>query len=125
MELGKLTVQVQRDEGTIEVEVDLDPNHLTLQESVRVERELGAEARAMFKGEEVEVSPRVIQVLLWAKLASRFPDIKVDGFDLELGALADMVPDDDAEIIDLDAGEIETALFVTDTPLEAVAEGKA
>ncbi len=125
MELGKLTVQVQQDGEEVDVLVDLDPNHLTLQESVRVERELGAEARAMFKGEEVDVSPRVIQVLLWAKLATRFPDIKVDGFDLDLGALADMMPADDDEVLTLTGDEIESALFLTDTPLEAVAEGKA
>ncbi len=124
MELGKLTVQVQSDGGTVDVVVDLDPNHLTLQESVRVERELGAVGQAMFKGEEVDVSPRVIQVLLWAKLVSRFPDLEVDGFDLELGAVADMVIDDD-DVIDLGQAQIETALFVTDTPLEAVGEGKA
>ncbi len=125
MELGKLTVQVQKDGGTVDVVVDLDPNHLTLQESVRVERELGAEARAMFKGEEVDVSPRVIQVLIWAKLVSRFPDLKVDGFDLELGSLADMVTEDDDRAVDLEPAEIEAALFATDTPLEAVGEGKA
>lgn len=125
MEMGKLTVQVQRGDDTIDVLIDLDPNHLTLQESVRVEDGLGAEARAMFKGEEIEVSPKVIRVLLWAKLVSRFPDIKVDGFDLELGSLSDMVTDDDDEVLDLDQDEIESALFLTDTPLEAVAEGKA
>ena len=124
MEMGKLTVEVQRDGGTIEVVVDLDPNHLTLQESVRVEKELGADGRALFKGEEVDVSPRVIQVILWAKLVTRFPDLKVDGFDLDLGALGDMVTGDD-EVLNLDQEEIESALFLTDTPLEAVAEGKA
>ena len=124
MEMGKLTVEVQRDGGTIEVVVDLDPNHLTLQESVRVEKELGADGRALFKGEEVDVSPRVIQVILWAKLVTRFPDLKVDGFDLDLGALADMVTGDD-DVLNLDQEEIESALFLTDTPLEAVAEGKA
>lgn len=124
MEMGKLTVEVQRDGGTVEVVVDLDPNHLTLQESVRVEKELGADGRALFKGEEINVSPRVIQVILWAKLVTRFPDLKVDGFDLDLGALADMVTGDD-DVLNLDQEEIESALFLTDTPLEAVAEGKA
>ena len=124
MEMGKLTVEVQRDGGTIEVVVDLDPNHMTLQESVRVEKELGTVGSALFKGEEVAVSPRVIQVILWAKLVTRFPDLKVDGFDLDLSVLADMAADDD-EVLNLDQEEIEAALFLTDTPLEAVAEGKA
>ncbi len=125
MEMGKLTVQVQKDGGTVDVDVDLDPNHLTLQESVRVERELGAEGLAMFKGERVDPSPHVIQILIWAKLASRFPDLKPDGFDLDYGSLADMVVEDDDTVVDLDPAEIEAALFVTDTPLEAVGEGKA
>lgn len=124
MEMGKLTVEVQRDGGTVEVVVDLDPNHLTLQESVRVEKELGAVGSALFKGEEVAVSPRVIQVILWAKLVTRFPDLKVDGFDLDIGALGDMVTGND-DVLNLDQEEIESALFLTDTPLEAVAEGKA
>ena len=120
MELGKLTVQIQRDGDTVDVDVDLDPNHLTLQESVLLEKHLDVDkARALFAGEAVEITPQVIQVIIWTKLTKRFPDIELDGFDLEIGAMADMMTDDDKPVVELAQAEIETALFVTDVALDS------
>lgn len=125
MELGQLTVTVERDGETVEVQVDLDPNSLTLRESVRVERELGRKrAAALFSGGELAVTPSVIQVILWAKLASKFPDLGIDDFDLDLGQLGAALEAAD-EPLDLSTDEIEAALFQTGEPLKEAGVSKA
>ncbi len=126
MELGKLTVDVTHNGETHhDVVVNLDPNRMSLQESVRVEENLSPkQAEALFTGGEIVPLPSVIRVMLWAKLITRFPDLKLSEFDLVYGDLEPMLPEE-PEVLNLATDEIEAALFLTDTPLEAVGEGKA
>ena len=122
MELGKLTIKVDQPDGVVEVDIDLDPNALTLRESVRLEKELGeTAATALFSGGEVAMSPRIIQVIIWAKLVTQFPTLALDEFDLDLGVVAAELGDD-TEREPLVADDVEKALFVTDEPLRSVGE---
>lgn len=124
MRLGEVRITVEIDGASQEMVVDLDPQRMTLKESVRLERAIGREAaEALFSGGEVVVLPSTLQALLWAKLASKFPGLELEGFDVEIGAMD--LGDAMDETGELDANVIERALFETGEQLEDVPEGKA
>lgn len=77
------------------LEVDLDLNKLSLQEAVRVEEQIGEEAFGrLVESEEPPRSPRFIRALLYAKIKTHYPNLEVDGFDIDIASLAE---DDDEE----------------------------
>ncbi len=113
-----IRVEVTVDGHTEEVDLDLTVERFTLKESVRLEEALGAEAtQTLFSGAEVPGTPKMIQALIWAKLASRFPDIGVDDFDLDLIDMAEAMTEEEPSPAD-----VEHALFVADGPV-AVPKG--
>lgn len=69
------------------VEVDISFDSLTLRESVLVEQALGGDVFDDITQGKGLARPSVIRALLYAKLKGRFPDLSLDGFDLDLGAL--------------------------------------
>lgn len=78
-------------EGHGEYDLDLDLDSLTLRESVRLEEQLGPDLTdQMMKTGDLPQRPSVIQALIFVKLKSELPDIDVDDFDFDLGALADL-----------------------------------
>lgn len=120
MRLGTIRVQVEQDGSTSEVELDLDPNHLTLKEGVRLEKTLGPGAQSLFSGKEIEVSFVMLRALLWAKLTTEYSSIGIDDFDLDLADLS--VVDDEPEHGEpkLTSAEIEHALFVEEVDPEVM-----
>ena len=113
-----IRVEVTVDGQTEEVDLDLAVERFTLKESVRLEEALGAEAtQTLFSGAEVPGTPKMIQALIWAKLASRFPNIGLDDFDLDLAEMAEDMAEEEPSPQD-----VERALFVTDGPV-AVPKG--
>lgn len=115
MRLGTIRVSITQDGSTSEVELNLDPDHLTLKEGVRLETALGSSAQELFSGEELTVSFSMLRALLWAKLVTEYPDIGIEDFDLDLADLS--VLDDEPELTTV---EIEHALFVEGVDPEEV-----
>jgi hypothetical protein len=93
--MGEITIQVDRDDGTEELTLDLDLSTLTMRESVRLEAILGEQTFAALAREATETltSPRVIQGVIYVKLKTLYPDIELDGFDLDLSTLQEAMPD--------------------------------
>lgn len=93
------TVQIRIDQNGHAPEVldlDLSLDTMTMRESVRLEEALGSErfdalVRTGFGG---ELSPRVIQAVVYAKLKTVRPDVELDSFDLELDDLASALESD-------------------------------
>ena len=123
MQLGVISIQIERDGEAETIELDLDPNHFTLKEGVRLEKALGPGAQDLFTGEEITVTFSMLQAILWAKLASTHPGIGIEDFDLDLAVLADVTLEDDAPPLTTEA--LERALFVDDVDPEAVAAAAA
>lgn len=85
-----MILTVERDGKTAEVDVPLDFGSYTEAEANRVVKALGAEqARGLFlalrSGEgDILSSPDVLRVLLWAKVATVYPEVTFDGFTLDM-----------------------------------------
>lgn len=81
--MSEIQVQVdgQPDPFTLELSFD----QLTLRESTWLQRQIGNQRfdRMIEKG-EIELRPDFLQALIYAKLKSQLPDLEVDGFDLDL-----------------------------------------
>jgi hypothetical protein len=93
--MAEITIQVDQEEGTEELTLDLDLSTLTMRESVRLEQILGEQTFAALASEAVETltSPRVIQAVIFVKLKTLYPHIELDGFDLDLASLQEAMPD--------------------------------
>jgi hypothetical protein len=87
--MAEISVQVDRDGSTEELTLDLDLSTLTMRESVRLEQILGEQTFAALGRQTTDTltSPRVIQGVIFVKLKSVYPDIELDGFDLDLATL--------------------------------------
>lgn len=107
--------------------VDFDPRQISLQEAVRLEEQIGPErTERLLDGDmRVMASPTAIRALVWAKLSTVHPDVDVDGFDLDLGALADSLAESDDAVPLPTAAETEAALFTQGVDPAEVVEGKA
>ena len=67
--------------------IDIDPDALSLQESVRLEECVGPENFDRLMGGELPSRPSFIRALLFSKLKTQIPDLEIDGFDLDIGDL--------------------------------------
>ncbi len=113
-----IRVAVTVDGHTEEVDLDLTVERFTLKESVRLEEALGSDlTQSLFGGAEVAGTPKVMQAMIWAKLATHYPSIGLDDFDLDLSELAEAFTEDEPSPAD-----VEHALFVADGPV-AVPKG--
>lgn len=88
-----MRLEITVDGETSEVELDLDLDTFTLRESVRLEDALPGDqfAAIMENPGELRPTPRMLQAMIWSKLATRFPGLAIDGFDLDLGELMETV----------------------------------
>lgn len=84
-----IEVEVSREDGSTEtVPIDLDLNSLSLQESVALEESLGAEQfDQLMQTGEFPIRPSIIRSILFSRLKGKFPDLKMEDFDLDLGSL--------------------------------------
>jgi hypothetical protein len=74
------------DTRIVEAELSLDPSTMTLRETVRLEDAIGsAKAEQLFSGVAVSMTPKLIQAMVWAKLATEVPGLTLDGFDIPIG----------------------------------------
>lgn len=65
----------------------LDPREFGIQESVRLEEFLGAAGTEEVLNGRGQPSLKLMQILFYVKLASRFPQLSIADFDFKLGAL--------------------------------------
>ena len=79
-----------QDQETSEIEVTFDAVRFSLREMVMVEEALGEEDAERFLQGQLKLTPRVIQALLWAKLATQHPEIGLHDFDLPGAAFSDI-----------------------------------
>ncbi len=92
------TVEIDGQESASNVDVSFDAIRFSLREMVRVEEALGSDMAERFVNGDLPFTPRTFQALLWAKLASQFPEIGINDFDIpgeafsELGRAVDPPP---------------------------------
>lgn len=67
-------------EVTTTVEVDLTAP-LTVQERARVEQVIGSEGLRDLEDPAAPITAGQTRAVVWAKLVTRFPDVKLDQFD--------------------------------------------
>jgi hypothetical protein len=114
--MGMLKFEIDDGEGTrvMEVDLDLNPQTLTMRESIRLEDAIGSEAtKVLFGGGEVAVTPKLIRALVWAKLASSIPGLSLEGFDIPIAAFASLGEEFAGDIslpMDTPDGETEVAV---------------
>lgn len=88
-----IKVQLLNPDGTTEdVDLDLDLDSLSMREAVRLEESLGEKGFAALMSGDLtltDIRPSTIRAMIFAKLATLRPDVGLDGFDLDLGALGD------------------------------------
>ncbi len=105
MTMLAFSVEIDGEETTSEIDVSFDAARLSLQEMVRVESALidgygaavGAEMAERFTRGKMPFTPITFQAILWAKLATQIPDLKLDGFDLPGEAFSTLGAADDAD----------------------------
>lgn len=86
-----LKFDVEIDGESREVDLDLSLSTFTLKESIRLEEAIGEQKFAsLMDGREITPSPRMIQALIWTKLATLIPGVGMDDFDLDLGDIAEV-----------------------------------
>lgn len=90
-----MIIELTIDGETSEVDIDLELDSFSLRESVRLEEALPADqfAAIMDAPGELVPTPRMLQAMIWSKLATRFPGLALDGFDLDLTELMDAIGD--------------------------------
>jgi hypothetical protein len=91
--MADITVTLDRPDGTSEdVTVDLTLDSLTMRESVRLEAIIGQDVFSRLATDGLDLaevsSPKIIQGLIFVKLKTRFPDVDLDAFDVDLDELA-------------------------------------
>ena len=82
--MAMLTFSVSTDgsESVSEIDVSFDAARFSLQEMVRVEEVIGADRAALFIDGSLPFTPKALQAILWAKLATQNPEIGLSDFDL-------------------------------------------
>ena len=81
------------DTSTTEVDITFDPSRFSLKEMVRLETALGEEQAEAFLQGGLPFTPRTLQAILWAKLATVHPEVGLEDFDLDAEALSTFRPD--------------------------------
>ncbi len=97
MTMLAFSVEIDGEETTSEIDVSFDAARFSLKEMVRVEEALGPDFAAQFINGELPFTPRTLQAILWAKLATQIPGLKLDGFDLPGEAFSAIGAADDAD----------------------------
>ena len=69
-----------RFEITFEVDVDLD-EPCTVQELARIEEVVGAESYADLTNPDTPLTALQTRAVIWSKIATRYPDVRLDQFD--------------------------------------------
>ena len=115
-----MKLDITRNGETTEVEVDVSLDRMSLQESVRLEEAVGevafdrmqAAAEAAERGEEFDPrglqSPKIIQAILWAKLATLYPGLSITEFDIDMESLAEVMEASDGVVIPMTTSDGET-----------------
>ena len=99
--MAELSFLIDRDgvEETVTVDVSFDATRFGLREMVRIEDALGPNLAERFLEGTLPVTPKTIQAVLWAKLATQVPDLELDDFDLPVGAIGQFGRDHGDDLI--------------------------
>ena len=92
MAKNQITIQLTEGDTTTDVDIDLSLEAFTLRESVVLEDHLpDGVFRRLMDGEfkPAEMTPRVIQAVIYARLRTAGWDVPIDAFDFQWGTLAD------------------------------------
>jgi len=124
-----MLIEITVDGESVEHDVDLDIDRLTLKQSVKLEKVMGPDRCAKMLGgdESIAALPTSIQAIIYVQLADQFPGLKLGDFDFDLNELFDVVADEPtAEVVPLsmtlaDGSEVEGASAHVD-PTTAPAE---
>lgn len=102
MSVLKFEVTENGETRIVEAELSLDPSTMTLRETVRLEDAIGsAKAEQLFAGGELVMTPKLIQAMVWSKLASKIPGLELDGFDIPIEAFSDLEDEANGEVVEL------------------------
>ena len=69
----------------VEIDVTVDPGKFTLRELVRLEDVIGTQPMALLTRGELDITPKVLQAIVWTKLASVAPEVPLESVDLPAG----------------------------------------
>ncbi len=84
------TATVDGEETTSDIDVTFDASRFSLREMVRVEDALGEDMAERFLEGELLFTPKTLQALIWAKLATVIPEVGLHDFDLPGVNIADL-----------------------------------
>lgn len=119
-----MNIEITIDGETTPVEVDPDLDKFTLRELVRLEAALGGDVMDKLmgvRGRGVPLTPRpsVLQAIIWAKVATMFPQVGLDDFDLDIADVAGAILPKNAETplpMDIDGeGEVTATVKAGDS----------
>lgn len=99
MPMIQVSVDSQNGTGPETIDLDLDLETLTMREAVRLEEALGSDVLdELMAGGAMKAAerPSTIRALIYTKLKTVRPDVELDGFDLDLGALTVALTAEDA-----------------------------
>lgn len=91
-----MRIEVTIDGETTEVEIDPNLDRFSLRELVRLEQALGGDVfdrlmGARRRGGPIPPRPSILQAILWAKVATVYPVVGLNDFDLEMEDLVSSV----------------------------------
>lgn len=86
-----MNIRIETGDSVEEIDIDLNLENMTLLESVRLEEALGDTVfEKLMAGQldELQMSkPSYVQAIIWAKLATIYPDVPRSGFDMDVDEL--------------------------------------
>lgn len=92
-----MLITIDHDGEERQVDIDLRLGTMSLQELVRLEEALGPDRFERLTETEDVRSPKVLQAIIWTKIVTHYPSVTLDGFDLDLGALAPILAEQDRD----------------------------
>jgi hypothetical protein len=86
-------IQVQVGEEVIDLDIDL--SKITMKEAISLEESLDGETFDLLMKGEAPMRPSLIRAVIFAKLHTLYPEVPLDGFDIDLTVLYESLTEED------------------------------